>query len=104
FMAALAATGYDGLLSLEIFSDRFRAGSARSVAIDGHRSLLFMLDELRRTTGAAVDGLPELPPRARCRGIEFLEFAMDEVSAASFEAVLRGLGFAKAGLHKSKAV
>uniref|UniRef100_UPI0013D09C6C sugar phosphate isomerase/epimerase family protein n=1 Tax=Enterobacter hormaechei TaxID=158836 RepID=UPI0013D09C6C len=29
FMQALDATGYDGLLSLEIFNDRFRAGSAR---------------------------------------------------------------------------
>src|ERR687893_2547203 len=48
FMDALAATGFDGLLSLEIFSDRFRAGSARGVAVDGRRSLLFMLDELRQ--------------------------------------------------------
>ena len=32
FMEALAATGYDGPLSLEIFNDQFRAGSARSVA------------------------------------------------------------------------
>src|SRR6185312_5120080 len=46
FMEALAATGYDGPLSLEIFNDQFRAGSARSVAVDGHRSLLFLLDQL----------------------------------------------------------
>jgi 4-hydroxyphenylpyruvate dioxygenase len=32
FMDALQATGFDGLLSLEIFNDSFRAGSARSVA------------------------------------------------------------------------
>src|ERR1700712_2515322 len=32
FMDALHATGYDGLLSLEIFNDQFRAGSARRVA------------------------------------------------------------------------
>src|SRR5580692_3745344 len=51
FMAALRATGFDGLVSLEIFSDRFRAGSARRVATDGQRSLLFMLDDLRATTG-----------------------------------------------------
>src|SRR6476620_3834826 len=38
FMEALSATGYDGPLSLEIFNDQFRAGSARSVAVDGHRS------------------------------------------------------------------
>jgi 4-hydroxyphenylpyruvate dioxygenase len=104
FMEALQATGYDGPLSHEIFSDRFRAGSARSVAIDGQRSLLFMLDELRRRTGMPVSGLPELPPRARCEGVEFVEFAMDETAAAAFEHVLKGLGFSKAGVHKSKEV
>ncbi|HEX8168546.1 MAG TPA: sugar phosphate isomerase/epimerase, partial [Beijerinckiaceae bacterium] len=57
FMEALQATGFDGLLSLEIFNDRFRAGSARSVAVDGQRSLVFMLDELRRRTGVDVPGL-----------------------------------------------
>ena len=44
FMDALQATGFDGLLSLEIFNDQFRAGSARSVAVDGHRSLIYLLD------------------------------------------------------------
>jgi 4-hydroxyphenylpyruvate dioxygenase len=104
FMEALQATGYDGLLSHEIFSDRFRAGSARSVAIDGQRSLVFMLDELRRRTGVPVKGLPELPPRGKCLGVEFIEFAMDETAAAKFEALLTGLGFARAGTHKRKAV
>ena len=79
---ALQATGYDGLLSLEIFNDQFRAGSARSVAIDGQRSLIFMLDELRAPTGAAVPGLPTLPPRASCRGVEFIEFADGRDAAA----------------------
>ena len=64
FMKALQATGYDGALSLEIFNDQFRAGSARSVAIDGHRSLRFMLDQLGASTGSA------LPPRAEGRGRE----------------------------------
>ncbi len=104
FMEALQATGYDGLLSHEIFSDRFRAGSARSVALDGQRSLIFLLDELRRKTGTPVAGLPELPPRARCLGVAFVEFAMDEAAAATFETLLRGLGFSKAGTHKTKAV
>jgi len=104
FMEALQATGYDGLLSHEIFSDRFRAGSARSVAIDGQRSLIFMLDELRRRTGIPVKGLPDLPARGKCLGVEFIEFAMDETAAAKFETLLNGLGFAKAGTHKTKAV
>jgi 4-hydroxyphenylpyruvate dioxygenase len=104
FMEALQATGFDGLVSLEIFSDRFRAGSARRVAVDGQRSLLFMLDQLRKTTGVDVPGVPPLPPPSRVEGIEFLEFAMDETAAASFEKVLEGLGFARAGIHKSKDV
>ena len=104
FMDALQATGFDGLVSLEIFNDSFRAGSARSVAIDGQRSLLVMLDELRRRTAGSAAGLATLPPRARCRGIDFIEFAMDETAAANFEAALGALGFDKAGMHRSKAV
>ena len=104
FMAALQATGFDGLLSLEIFSDRFRAGSARRIAVDGQRSLLFMLDELRETTGVEIPGTPPLPPRSRVEAVEFLEFAMDQPCAAAFEQVLQGLGFARVGVHRSKAV
>jgi 4-hydroxyphenylpyruvate dioxygenase len=104
FMGALHATGFDGLLSLEIFNDRFRAGSARSVAIDGQRSLIVMLDELHRRTGTARSDLQELPPKAVCTGVEFVEFAVDERSAIGLEQTLQGLGFRKAGLHRSKAV
>lgn len=104
FMDALGATGFDGLLSLEIFSDRFRAGSARSVAVDARRSLLFMLDEFRTRTTSPTPTLPALPPRAACQGIEFIEFAVDEAAGEKLEAVLRGLGFAKAAGHRSKAV
>jgi hypothetical protein len=63
-----------------------------------------MLDELRRRTGVSVAGLPSLPARAHCRGIDFLEFAMDESAGAKFEVALKALGFAKAGVHKSKMV
>jgi 4-hydroxyphenylpyruvate dioxygenase len=100
FMEALHQTGYDGLLSLEIFNDQFRAGSARSVAIDGHRSLIYLLDQLRDRAGLT----PSLPPRARCLGTEFIEFAMDEASEPAFSALLRGLGFSRGGIHKSKSV
>ena len=104
FMEALQATGFDGALSLEIFNDQFRAGSVRSVAVDGHRSLLFLCDQVRQRTGVAVKGSVALPPRSRPLGTEFIEFAIDESTAPAFEALLRGLGFARAGRHKSKAV
>ena len=81
FMEALAATGYDGALSLEIFNDQFRAGSARSVAVDGHRSLRLPPRPAGEHGTAPVPGMPRLPPRARCIGVEFIEFAVDEDSA-----------------------
>src|SRR5215470_9076039 len=48
FMTAVQATGYDRDLSLEIFNDQFRAGSPRSVAVDGQRSLVYLMDQLRQ--------------------------------------------------------
>ena len=104
FMEALQATEFDGLLSLEIFNDQFRAGSAHSVAIDGRRSLLYLMDELRIRTGVTYKSLPALPTRSKCFGTEFIEFSVDEDSEPRFEGVLRSLGFVKAGVHKSKAV
>ena len=99
FMEALQSTGYDGPLSLEIFNDQFRAGSARSVAVDGHRSLIYLADRLRARTGVAVEGIALLPPRSQCLGTEFIEFAIDEGEAKPFEVMLAGLGFAQAGEH-----
>ena len=104
FMAALDATGYDGLLSLEIFNDQFRAGSARNLAVDGHRSLIYMMDQLRAKVGHGAPGVPALPPRSPCLGTEFIEFAIDAASLSEFEKTLSGLGFFKAGQHVSKAV
>jgi 4-hydroxyphenylpyruvate dioxygenase len=104
FMHALLATGYDSLLSLEIFNDQFRAGSARSIAIDGHRSLIYLLDQMQTRAESGHSLLPPLPPRSRCLGTEFIEFAIDEESAPSLEALLSGLGFHKYGEHISKSV
>ncbi|WP_428669270.1 bifunctional sugar phosphate isomerase/epimerase/4-hydroxyphenylpyruvate dioxygenase family protein [Reyranella sp.] len=97
FMTALQATGYDGALSLEIFNDQFRAGSARSLAVDGHRSLRFMLDRLG--TGPVA-----LPPRQQAQGVSFIEFSADDHDAPRLEGLLTGLGFRRAGQHRSKAV
>ncbi len=103
FMHALRDTGYDGLLSLEIFNDDFRAGGAKRIAADGRRSLI----QLASDTGFGLDGSSatiSMPPRAICERVEFVEFALDASSAARFEALLSGLGFAKTGVHRSKPV
>ena len=59
-MDAVPATGYSGLLSLEIFNDQFRAGSPRGVAIDGQRSL-----SISWTRCAAARRSPKAAPRFR---------------------------------------
>ena len=104
FMTALQETGYDGWISLEIFNDQFRAGSARSVAVDGQRSLVCLLDRLRARTRSAIPDLPPMPPPAECLAVEFVEFAVDEAAAPELERVIAGLGFRKVGVHRSKAV
>jgi 4-hydroxyphenylpyruvate dioxygenase len=104
FMDALAVTGYDGPVSLEIFNDRFRAGSARAVAVDGRRSLFTLIDDAGKRAGRKLGPVPDMPPRATVKGVEFIEFAVDENERPGFEGLLRGLGFAATGRHRSKEV
>jgi 4-hydroxyphenylpyruvate dioxygenase len=104
FMIAVRATGYQGDLSLEIFNDQFRAGSPSTVAVDGQRSLAFLMDQVReRDAHGAVDIAP-MPPRSRCLGVEFLEFAVDDRTADDLGRFIAGLGFRAVARHKSKAV
>lgn len=104
FMEALLITGYDGEFSLEIFNDQFRAGSPRSVAVDGQRSLVYLMDRLRGKNGAGSLQIPAMPPRSKCMGVEFIEFAVDDRSAVELGQFFGGLGFREAARHKSKAV
>ena len=103
FMEAVRATGYDGVLSLEIFNDQFRAGSANAVAIDGKRSLVFLDDQVRRALGEVPEH-ETLPPRSPCSGIAFIEFAVDDQAAGELGALIRSLGFRQSGTHRSKDV
>jgi 4-hydroxyphenylpyruvate dioxygenase len=102
YVAALRRTGYAGILSLEIFNDRFRSTSAADVALAGHRSLTFLADQVARRMTPAVS--IELPPRARVRGVEFTEFAANEAEVEQLETLFTQLGFVRAGKHRSKEV
>jgi 4-hydroxyphenylpyruvate dioxygenase len=96
FMAALAATGYDGWISQEIFNDRFRMASPRQIAADGERSLIFMSGR-----GRAGRTVPQAPA---AEGVAFIEFAVSEEEADELSALFRAMGFAHAGRHRSKDV
>ncbi|HYZ21156.1 MAG TPA: TIM barrel protein [Rhodopila sp.] len=95
FVRDLVAAGYDGPLSLEIFNDEFRSAPGRLMARDGLRSLLL---------AEAEAGVTSLPPAPAVHGVEFLEFAVDEISGRRLGEVLRDLGFHYAGRHRSKSV
>lgn len=89
---AIRRIGYTGYWSLEIFNDRFRAGSASSVALDGYRSLRLL------------EGAGNLPPRVAASGVEFIEFAASHEEAEALGTMLRPLGFVPTARHRSKDV
>ena len=105
FMDAVLATGYNGMLSLEIFNDQFRAGSPRGVAVDGQRSLVYLMDQMRDRAGAlapgrAADSAAREMPRHRVHRIRRRRPHRRRAGASCSA----GLGFRKVGEHKSKAV
>jgi 4-hydroxyphenylpyruvate dioxygenase len=103
FVRAVLATGYDGYLSLEVFNDQFRGGSPRAIAVDGHRSLLNLMDHAVRAE-PGLGRAPELPPRIEVKGVEFVEFASDEAGATALTNLLGTMGFGLAARHRSKDV
>jgi len=98
---AIRRIGYDGFWSLEIFNDRFRAGSAKGVALDGYRSLRLLEGGIGR---AALPPPPDLVPRPAPRRVEFAEFAASHEEAEALGAMLRPLGFRPTARHRSKDV
>ncbi|WP_343079695.1 bifunctional sugar phosphate isomerase/epimerase/4-hydroxyphenylpyruvate dioxygenase family protein [Ostreiculturibacter nitratireducens] len=104
FMRAVTATGYGGPLSLEIFNDQFRAGLPRLVAKDGHRSLINLMDRVRRAEPALSVDLPGFPGPSGVDNVEFIEFATSREEAPSLETMLEATGFVRAGRHVSKSV
>ena len=101
FMERLRQTGYDGPLSLEIFNDQFRAGNTDRVALDGHRSLIY----LNRSPDKKPSPQPnELEHTKEPTGVEFIEFAVGDAEYLKLSAMLRGLGFSFTASHKAKNV
>ncbi|RUX34453.1 sugar phosphate isomerase/epimerase and 4-hydroxyphenylpyruvate domain-containing protein [Mesorhizobium sp. M2A.F.Ca.ET.042.01.1.1] len=104
FMRAVAATGYDGPLSLEIFNDQFRGGSPKSIALDGRRSLINLMDQVRRAEPATSLNVPDMPDRVGVLGVEFVEFAANEKEGEELAALLSTMGFSLSARHKNRDV
>ncbi|GAB5439183.1 MAG: sugar phosphate isomerase/epimerase and 4-hydroxyphenylpyruvate domain-containing protein [Falsiruegeria mediterranea] len=103
FMQAVMATGYDGPISLEIFNDQFRGGNPRTIAKDGHRSLVALMDDVKRCEPGLNVHMPTIPPRVAALGFSYVEFATRGAEAAELTANLSSLGFEHVGQHRSKA-
>lgn len=88
FLRAVAASGYRGPLSLEVFNDEFRASAPRATAQDAIRSLIAL---------EAEAGLGALPPPPALGGVCFVEFALDPAAEAETAELLGTLGFARLG-------
>jgi 4-hydroxyphenylpyruvate dioxygenase len=104
FMKAVVSTGYDDYLSLEIFNDQFRGGSPTAIAVDGRRSLVYLGDQVKRAEPESAFSTAAMPERTKVEGVAFIEFTADEGEAADLEALIRCLGFAQVGKHKTKNV
>ncbi|SFG78998.1 4-hydroxyphenylpyruvate dioxygenase [Palleronia marisminoris] len=104
FMRAVMATGYAGPISLEIFNDQFRGGDPKAIARDGRRSLVSLMDDVRRAEPEVAQGLPEIPARVSAEGIGFIEFASRREEARALSAALYSLGFNLVGRHRTKEI
>lgn len=100
YVTTLREIGYQGLLSLEIFNDRFLAGSAADVATDGMRSLAYLIEQVEQRAA----GGPLADSRVSCHQVEFIEFCANEEEATQLGHMLATLGFAPTDRHRRKAV
>jgi len=93
FVDAVLQTGYDGPLSLEIFSDEYRAAPAQLTANAGRASLIWLEEQLRqrpgRQTGQHLSVPPAVSPHARC---SYLELTTDAASRSLLDKQLSALG------------
>jgi 4-hydroxyphenylpyruvate dioxygenase len=108
FTRNVIESGYSGPMSLEVFNDEFRAASPRPTAVDAMRSLLLLEEELVAAAGKDLGKIPasimSAPPAPAYHGFEFVEFAVDDESGPRLSALFESMGFARAGVHRSKNV
>ena len=107
-VAATVAAGYAGPLSLEVFSDVVREADPAVTARDAHRSLVFLEDQVAGVVGTGALGraaarvtVTAAPPVAERVDPAFVEIADPWGEVAP---VLAGLGFVRAGSHRTKPV
>ncbi|MDO2934763.1 TIM barrel protein [Paeniglutamicibacter sulfureus] len=106
FMGHLVRSGYDGIVSLEIFNDVFRQSNVERTAVDGMRSLIWLQDKTAAHLGTgALDyplGLAALPGAQEPSGFDYAEIRTEDPEIVA--GMLAQLGFTFRGQHRRKPV
>jgi 4-hydroxyphenylpyruvate dioxygenase len=95
FLEAVRATGYDGYLSHEVFSDEFRSSQIDPVALDGKRSLIWL---------EGITNPIHEESKIDISSIEFIEFCSNASNQKGLIYMLENLGFVEIYQHKTKEV
>ena len=104
-VAKVLELGYAGPLSLEVFNDVVREAAPQETALDAYRSLLFLQDELRRRLPAGTTrGRDSSRPHRHRLAPTRPSSSWPSATTTRRVALLEGLGFTRAGEHRSKPV
>ncbi|MDH3659040.1 MAG: TIM barrel protein [Alphaproteobacteria bacterium] len=104
FVRIVAKSGYAGSWSLGGLNDVRPQGDAMSVATDGYRSLVNLLDEVSSGEPDLDFPIPKLPERVYASGFEFIEFAAGDDDSEALKTLLASLCFRMERRHISKSV
>ena len=94
----LARSGYAGPWSVGANPD------GHDTLRNAYRSLVTVLSDASQTEPLLQGTTPQLPPKVPTTGFEFIEFAVDDASAAELEGVLAAMAFRRERDHRSKRV
>ena len=104
FVKVLADKGYSGVWSISLVNEQSPRPSDRTLARDGYRALVNLLDDVSRNNRDLNFDIPDLPPRVNTSGFEFIEFAVDEKNATALTDLLSTSCFRMERHHVSKSV
>jgi 4-hydroxyphenylpyruvate dioxygenase len=104
FVKVIARSGYTGSWSVARVNEQSPRPGGRTLARDGYRALVNLLDEVSKSDPDLSFDVPGLPPRVYTSGFEFIEFTADDSSGKVLTDLLSSMCFRMERRHVSKQV
>ncbi len=104
FVRVIARNGYKGAWSIAMLNEKSPRPGNRTLAHDGYRALVNLLDDVSRKNPDLNFEIPDLPPRVHASGFEFIEFAVDNDCASELIDLLSSSCFRLERHHITKSV